>query len=264
MKKSNANSNRLRLPGPKSWLQRKRQLLLVAQLLVSVWSGAMAAPQKLSLSYDGEPRTYYVLVPDGVFSSAPLILLLHGSGRDGMSQMGAWKKLAEEKKIILVAPDSKNSQEWSMIADGPEFLHSVVEAVKAANAVDGKRVYIFGHSAGATFALYMAVMESQYFAAAAVHAGALPGDFSQYMDHAQRKIPIAIWVGDKDQFFSLDAVRSTRDQLAAHGFTVRLTEMKGHDHDYYSVAGKLNETVWEFLSASQLPSQPSWEKYRTR
>lgn len=106
--------------------------------------------------------------------------------------------------------------------------------------------------------------ESEYFASAAIHAGALREDFSLYMDHARRKIPIAVWVGTKDQFFPLDAVRSTCDQLKAHGFPVQLSEMKGHDHDYYSVAGTINKAVWEFLSASQLPDKPYWEKYRSR
>lgn len=241
----------------------KRLLLIALELLLPFVSVAMAGPQKLAISYDGQARTYYVLVPGNTPSPAPLVLLLHGSGRDGMSQIDAWKKLAEQKKIILVAPNSKDSQEWSMASDGPEFLHSVVEAVKAANAVDDKRVYVFGHSAGATFALYMAILEPRYFAAAAVHAGALQGDLSQYMDHAQRKIPIGIWVGTKDQFFSLDAVRSTRDQLSAHGFPVQLSEMKGHDHDYYGVAETLNKTVWDFLSTAQL-TESSWETYRTR
>ncbi len=243
---------------------RKLWFLVLAELLLSLCAGASARPQKLNISYEEQQRTYYVLVPDNITSPAPVILLLHGSGRDGMSQIDAWKSLAEEKKIILVAPNSRNSAEWSMTSDGPEFLHSLIEAVKTANSVDEQRIYLFGHSAGAIFALYMAVMESEYFASAAIHAGALREDFSLYMDHARRKIPIAVWVGTKDQFFSLDAVRSTCEQLKAHGFPVQLSEMKGHDHDYYSVAGTINKAVWEFLSASQLPDKPHWEKYRTR
>jgi len=94
-----------------------------------------------------------------------------------MSQIDEWKTLAEKEGIILAAPDSANSRECSMNTDGPEFLHDVVEAVRAKNSIDGKRIYIFGHSAGAVFALYMGVMESRYFAAAGVHAGAMGKDF---------------------------------------------------------------------------------------
>lgn len=238
--------------------------LIVVELALAVWASGMAKPQKQTISYDGKTRIYYIYTPDNVTSPAPLILLLHGSGRDGMSQIDAWKGLAEEKKAILVAPNSFNSLEWSFAADGPEFFHSIVEDVKTAHAVDGRRMYLFGHSAGAIFALYLAIMESEYFAATAVHAGALTGNSDLYMNHAPRKIPVAIWVGAKDQFFSLETVRSTRDKFKEHGFPVQLTEMPGHDHDYYSVAGNLNKTIWEFFSASQLSAEPKWEAYRQR
>lgn len=243
----------------KAWLW-----LVVVQVALTLCASGMTKAQKQTISFDGKTRIYYVYAPDKVTSPAPLILLLHGSGRDGMSQIDAWKALAEEKKVILVAPNSFDSQEWSFAADGPEFFHGVIEAVKAAYPVDGRRLYLFGHSAGAIFALYLAIMESEYFAAAAIHAGALTGDADVYMNHAPRKIPVAIWVGNKDQFFHLEDVRSTRDKFKEHGFPVQLTEMPGHDHDYYSVAGNLNKTIWEFFSASQLNAEPSWEAYRQR
>ncbi|HEY6249071.1 MAG TPA: alpha/beta hydrolase-fold protein [Candidatus Angelobacter sp.] len=243
---------------------RKWLGLVVAELVLSLCASGMAKPQKQTISFDGNSRIYYVYVPDKITTPAPLILLLHGSGRDGMSQIDAWKALAEEKKVILVAPNSFDSKEWSFAADGPEFFHSVVEAVKAAYPVDGRRMYLFGHSAGAIFALYLAIMESQYFAAAAIHAGALTGDSDLYMNHAQRKIPVAIWVGTKDQFFSLENVRKTRDKFKEHGFPVQLTEMPGHDHDYYSVAGTLNKSIWDFFNAAQLAGDPSWEAYRQK
>ena len=102
-----------------------------------------------------------------------------------MSQIDEWKALAEKEGIILVAPDSANSREWSMNIDGPEFLHDIVEAVRAKHSIDGARLYIFGHSAGAVFALYMGVMESRYFAAVGVHAGAMGEDFYPYLDLAK-------------------------------------------------------------------------------
>jgi poly(3-hydroxybutyrate) depolymerase len=229
---------------------------------------ASAAPksdsQKLSITSEGKSRTYYLFVPAGGTGPKPLLLLLHGSGHNGTSLIDPWKGLAEREGIILVAPDSLNSQEWSFPVDGPNFLHEVVEAVKAKYPVDGKRVYVFGHSAGAIFSLYMGIVESKYFAAVAVHAGALRDDMGQYMEHAERKTPIAIWVGNKDPFFSLEAVHSTRDALAAHGFEPKIIEMPGHDHNYYGVSGEVNKAVWEFLRARQLEDDAEWEEYKTR
>jgi poly(3-hydroxybutyrate) depolymerase len=178
-----------------------------------------------------------------------------------MSQIDEWKDLAAREGIILAAPDSADHSKWSSPVDGPDFLHDVVEAVKARYPVNGKRVYLFGHSAGAIFGLYMAVMESEYFAAVGVHAGALQEDSYRFVENAPRKTPIAIWVGTRDPFFPLDVVRGTRDALNARGFQVQLREMGGHDHNYYAVSHEVNKAVWEFFRVNELASGPKWQQY---
>jgi poly(3-hydroxybutyrate) depolymerase len=218
-------------------------------------------PQKQSITSDGKERTYYLLVPDNIAEPRPLIVLLHGSGHIGTSLIDEWKDLAAKEGIILAAPDSADHSRWSSPVDGPDFLHDVVEAVKARYPVNGKRVYVFGHSAGAIFGLYMAVMESEYFAAVGVHAGALQEDSYRFMENAPRKTPIAIWVGTRDPFFPLDVVRGTRDALNARGFQVQLREMGGHDHNYYAVSRDVNKAVWEFFRANELASDPKWQQY---
>jgi poly(3-hydroxybutyrate) depolymerase len=227
--------------------------------------GAVAATkpksQKQSITSDGKERTYYLLVPDNIAEPRPLIVLLHGSGHIGTSQIDEWKDLAAKEGIILVAPDSADRSRWSSPVDGPDFLHDVVEAVKARYPVNAKRVYLFGHSAGAIFGLYMAVMESEYFAAVGVHAGALQEDSYRFMENAPRKTPIAIWVGTRDAFFSLDVVRGTRDALIARGFQAELHEMGGHDHNYYAVSRDVNKAVWDFFRVNELATDPKWQQY---
>jgi len=203
-------------------------------------------------------------VPEKLTAPAPLLLLLHGSGRDGMSQLDQWKALAEKDGIVLVAPDSANSREWNMNTDGPEFLHDIAEAVRAKHPVDGTRLYIFGHSAGAVFALYMGVMESRYFAAVGVHAGAMGEDFYPYLDLAKRKIPITIWVGTEDPYFKLPMVKATQAELNKHGFDAKVIEMKGHDHNYYAVAKDLNPQIWDFFRNNKLNGEASWQVYQRK
>ncbi|HKV95072.1 MAG TPA: PHB depolymerase family esterase [Candidatus Angelobacter sp.] len=140
-------------------------------------------------------------------------------------------------------------------------MHEIVEAVRGKYSIDGKRMYLFGHSAGAGFALYIGVLESQYFAAAGVHAGAMGEDFYPSLDLAKRKLPLAIWVGTDDPFFPLKLVRSTQSELQKHGFNAQVFEMKGHGHDYYAVAKDLNPKIWSFLSASSLQADAQWQSY---
>jgi predicted esterase len=150
---------------------------------------------------------------------------------------------------------------WGAPQDGPDFLRDLVEEIKSKHSVNGRRVYLFGHSAGAIFALEMSLMESQYFAATAVHAGALSSDGKELIGMAKRKIPISIQVGDSDEFFPLKAVRATNEALKTAGFNVELTEIPNHDHWYYDSAAKFNQTAWTFLKKYELDADPHYQKY---
>jgi poly(3-hydroxybutyrate) depolymerase len=237
-------------------------LLIACALLFSpAHAEAKSKPQKVRITFNGKNRTYYLFVPENAPSAAPLLLLLHGSGHDGMSLIGPWKDLAEKEGIILLAPDALDSETWSTTSDN-EFLKAAIDDVGKTHAVENKRIYLFGHSAGAVYGLYLAVMEYQYFAAVAVHAGALPdGSLYPAMRQVPRKTPLAIWVGTNDTFFPLDKVRSTRDAFAQSGFKVELNEIAGHTHDYYSISGRINRSAWEFLRKSSLDAEPKWISY---
>jgi poly(3-hydroxybutyrate) depolymerase len=206
-------------------------------------------------------RAYYLFVPKTVKAPAPVIVLLHGSGRNGSIMVDKWKDLAKKEGVILVGPDSINPQQWSIPHDGPNFLHDVVEEVKAKYPVDQRRIYLFGHSAGACYALQMSLIESEYFAATAIHAGALQTEDFSLFQFARRKTPIAIWVGTVDDAFPLKIVRATRDELNRQGFAAELTEMPDHDHWYYDLAPKINRNAWDFLQKHRLNTDQKFEQY---
>jgi poly(3-hydroxybutyrate) depolymerase len=214
------------------------------------------------ITSQNKKRAVYLFVPESVKSGtpAPLIILLHGSGRNGITLVEKWKDLAAKEGIIVAGPDSLNPQVWSSPVDGPDFLRDLVENIKSRYTIDPRRVYLFGHSGGAVFALYMSLLESQYFAAAAIHAGAISKN-DPAIAVAKRKTPIAIFVGTKDRFFPLEDVRRTRDDLNKQGFAVELTEMPGHDHWYYDLAPKINKNAWEFMKKHQLTEDPQYEQY---
>jgi len=222
--------------------------------------------QKEIANLGGKARAYYLFVPDKLSKDqpAPLILLLHGSGRNGFSLVDKWKDLAKKEGIILVGPDAINSEMWSSPVDGPDFLHDLITELQTKYPIDPHRLYLFGHSAGACFALYMALYESEYFAATAIHAGSLNSEDLVIVKRARRKVPIYIAVGTVDRSFPLADVRATRDMLNSNGFDAQLTEMPGHDHWYYDLAPKINAAAWNFLKPQKLAEEPRYVKINFR
>jgi poly(3-hydroxybutyrate) depolymerase len=237
--------------------------ILIVFLLAGVTASAKDDITKELITSNGKTRAYYLYVPSTVKpgSPVPLIVMLHGSGRVGMSLVEKWKDLAKKENFIIAGPDSSNSQGWGMPQDGPDFLRDLVEELKRKYPINSRRVYLFGHSAGAIFALETSLMESEYFAATAIHAGALAPDDRELIQMAKRKIPMFIQVGDSDQSFPLKAVRATRDLLNQNGFAVELTEIPKHDHWYYDLAPKINLAAWEFLKKYELNQDPVYRKF---
>jgi poly(3-hydroxybutyrate) depolymerase len=211
----------------------------------------------------GKTRVYYLYVPSNIQPSTtvPLVVMLHGSNRTGSSLVEKWKDLAKKEGFIIAGPDATNLKGWQAPQDGPEFLHDLVEELKTKYPVNPRQVYLFGHSAGATFALEISLLESQYFAATAVHAGALMEDDKSWVELAKRKIPLFIQVGEYDEYFPVKVVRETRDLLKTSGFPIALTEIKDHDHWYYDKAPKINQVAWDFLKKYTLDADPIYRKY---
>ena len=235
-------------------------------LLLIVAGDTSAKVVKNTIESEGKKRSYYLFIPASVnqVKPAPLIVLLHGSGRNGSVLVEHWQKIAELEGVILAGPDSRNSASWAIPEDGPRFLRDLVEELKSKHQIDPRRVYLFGHSAGAIFGLMISALESEYFAAAAVSAGALKKENYSLLDEADRKIPLAMFVGTKDPLFPVAEVRRTRDAFAQRGFPVRLTEVDGLNHNYYSRSAQINEQVWEFLKAQQLLGDPKYKEHLFR
>ena len=242
-----------------------RAAAAAALALILLGPAAAEAAKKISKeSFDSEgtERTYYFAGPQEVEPGRelPLLVLLHGSGRDGRSLVEKWHRLARKEGFFVAGLDSTVSDYWAPPEDGPGALRDLVEHLSAAHPIDPRRVYLFGHSAGGIFALQMGLLESRYFAAVAVHAGALRDAIDWLPSFASRKIPIYIAVGDRDAYFPLDSVRATRDALDAEGIPVTLVEMPNHDHWYYDKAPRINAAAWEFLEGHSLGEDPVYEE----
>jgi poly(3-hydroxybutyrate) depolymerase len=226
---------------------------------------AVAGVNKETIESGGRKHVCYVYAPARLAADAPvpLLMLFHGSGRDGMSQINEWRTLADHEGILLAAPDSVDTRQWSMSDDGPDLFRDTLAFVAKQHKIDLRRVYAFGHSAGAAFMLSMAPLESNFFAAIAVHAGAFKNAATSGMlELARRKIPIFIVIGTRDQFFPIEDVRATREAFADAGFPIETREIPNHDHNYYRSSREINGMVWTFLSPKHLDADAHYTAYR--
>jgi predicted esterase/uncharacterized protein YutE (UPF0331/DUF86 family) len=236
-----------------------KTLTLLFTLLLSALS-ASAADQiaREKFKSEGKDRTYYIFVPPSLKPTAPvpLLITLHGSGRNGLSLVEKWKDLADKESFIVVGPDASDSSGWRMPEDGPEFVYDLAEMLIKKYPIAADRIYLFGHSAGAVFALNLAMFESEYFAGVAFHAGAWRSDRElKFPEVAMRKTPIKIIVGDRDASFPLKDVKRTETALKASGFPVDVLIIKNHTHWYYDKAAEINRDAWQFLQQNALTSE---------
>lgn len=179
---------------------------------------ALAAPPAASAqtlraaSCEGLTYRYLLLAPK--FSRPkPALLLLHGAGGHAQDLFIPWRSFAEMHDLVLIAPELPRERAFEAVA--PAVFRCVIEDARRLVSLDPKRLYVLGNSMGGYLAYDAAMFESEYFAAVAVHAAAIDPDYDGILAKASRKIPITIFVGDRDPLVPIASVRRTRDLLQA-------------------------------------------------
>jgi poly(3-hydroxybutyrate) depolymerase len=227
-------------------------VLLACVLAAPAFSREKEKLTSFTFEFSGKTRTVCAFFPENAVP-LPLIILLHGSGRDGEIMAKQWKDLARREGFIIAAPNAYIADSWDLRRDTPEFFPAIVDQIESRHAIDRRRIYLFGHSAGAAYALFLAVVDSDLFAATAIHAGSLQMNPVGLFALAKRKMPIAIWVGDRDPFFPGDKVLETKRLFDANGYNVQLSVLAGHDHNYYAISDVINWKAWKFLQKTEMP-----------
>jgi predicted esterase len=186
-------------------------------------------------------RRWHDYTPDG--GKLPLVILLHGAGRDGLSMIGVWQQVAQANRIALAAPDSLG-RTWPIDQPDPQFLLDILAAMSARADIDPTRIYLFGHSDGAAYAMTLLNRTLGPWRAAALHAGYVPTDRPK---PPQTALPLRLYLGDQDQIFSVAGAQSATWALARMGHAVRLTILPGHDHWVYDIGPELAADAWDWL-----------------
>lgn len=221
------------------------------------------------LSIDGPDeatRSYFAYVPEGVRGSdteVPLLVTLAGSQAHSKLMVEKWTGIADRIPMVVVSPEPSASRSWELSADGPPFFYNLIEEIKESLPIDGRRVYLFGHSGGGTFGLVVGLLEPGYFAAVTVLSGGLPtGKGYLAVDAQERHIPILLLTGSLDSAATI--AEQTKESLLKLGFSVSLRSVFGIGHDYYRNSRFLNDAAWEFLEQQSLEYPPYWKEYNFR
>lgn len=97
---------------------------------------------------------------------APMVLMLHGAGSHSERGIEPFRRLADEARVILVAPDSRG-RTWDVILGdfGPDvaFVDQALKSVFERYAIDPGRVAIEGFSDGASYALALGITNGDLF-----------------------------------------------------------------------------------------------------
>lgn len=188
------------------------------------------------------PRRWWGYAPDDLSGPAPLILLFHGAGRDGLSMIDMWQAVADENGLVLVAIDDINGAPGE-IPDGG-FLQQVIEAASAAYPIDRDRMFLFGHSAGAVTAQLVANRVIGPWRGAAVHAGYVNPAQLLRIDDAP---PVRHYLGTSDNIFDVEGARISADYMARAGHDFDLILIPGHTHWFYEGGPDFAADAWAWF-----------------
>jgi polyhydroxybutyrate depolymerase len=157
-----------------------------------VYTPAPAAPSltgtftKDSIVVNGLTRIYRIYMPRGLARGAPLVVVMHGSGQNGVQmrlETGyGFDRLADAHGFAVAYPNAYDGK-WEACSivggisikehaiDDVAFLTRMVDTIVSATGVDSARVFAVGTSRGGSMAIRLALeAPSRFRAVAAVSA----------------------------------------------------------------------------------------------
>lgn len=206
-------------------------------------------------------RNYRLVVPKSVApdSSVPLVIAFHGIAIDSKDLMPKYTHLnetAEKHGFVLVYPDAIEKS-WGLTPDKTKkdiaLFDALLKELPNKYPIDLSRVYVLGMSNGGYFAHLIGKERSLQIAAVASHSGPL-GLQTLFGIHAERKFPVLIIHGDKDQIFPVAFARENRDKYSKEGHAVKYVEIPDLGH-FWGEKVNINETIWQFFNANPLPKK---------
>jgi phospholipase/carboxylesterase len=197
---------------------------------------------RLGLSESERDGVLYL--PSGPQSKqpSPLLLVLHGATGSGRQAIRRLERLAEDRGVILVAPDSRDYT-WDIVLGGfgpdVEFVDRALARAFSLRAVDPARVAIGGFSDGASYALSLGLANGDLFSRVVAFS---PGFVA---DVPRRGSPrLFVSHGTHDEILPIETCGRRIVNDARHlGYDVRFVEFDGG----HGVPAEVAETAMDWL-----------------
>jgi phospholipase/carboxylesterase len=185
-----------------------------------------AGLHKLGLGTDRDGLLY---VPSGhsLTRPVPLVLMLHGAGGVGGHVVPLLQRMADQRGILILAPDSRARDTWDIIRGqyGPDiqFIDRALGFVFERFSIDPQHLAIGGFSDGASYALSVGLINGELFRHILAFS---PGFAAPARTTAKPRIFISH--GDKDDVLPVERCgRRLARELSRVGYDVDYREFAG-------------------------------------
>ena len=216
---------------------------------------------KTSIEVGGLKRTYRTYIPKGLAKSAPLVVVMHGSGQNGAQirlETGyGFERLADAHGFAVVYPDAA-SFDWNdcskvgdfsvngVDVDDVGFLNLLVDKLIAEIGVDSNRVFATGVSSGGFMSIRLALEAPSRFRAVAAVSANVPAAENFKCTPAGPGASVMIMHGTKDPLVPFDGGESSLLGLFFKGGDVRSSRESGQffaDHNHILASPITNQSA---------------------
>ena len=124
-------------------------------------------PKVVTIAKPDQSYALYLPTSYSLAKRRPIVYVFDPGAR-GSTPVELMKDAAERYGYIVVGSNNSRNGSWPIESEAAQVMF---QDTHGRFPIDPRRVYLFGHSGGAGFALQMGCLESRYFAAVAIHAG---------------------------------------------------------------------------------------------
>lgn len=170
--------------GVRGWIAAAGAVVLVLVMVAAAPVARTITPECSPGLHTGyvDGRRYDVYIPDAATTPAPTIVSFHGRLQRAMSQIDILRSLAEEKGVVLVAPQARGGK-WDFRGSDTRFTDTILDNF---TCDDPQRTYASGMSMGSAMTFLQACASPRRFAA---FAGA---SFEIYMPKCADPEPVPL------------------------------------------------------------------------